>query len=109
MATHRRPGRAPLFLQGQDQVVQGEVSFGTARRVGRYDNLVSQLLKGRITPEEFDKTVSRWVPVRVEGGELPAGRYKFANADTALYLAESARELPQRRYHQLMHFDIQGS
>lgn len=106
-ATHRQGGFAPAYLAGQDQVVTVRVSYAESKRVGRYDNLVRQLVEGKITPAAFDRRTGRWVPLRVlQGGELPAGRYKFADADTALYLAESERALPDR---DRQYFDIQGS
>lgn len=109
-ATHRTGGTAPAFLQDQDQVVTVKVSYRESKRVGKYDALVASLLKGRITEREFDKRVGRWSPLAVQdGSELPAGRYKFADAATALYLAESARDLSDRQYERRMHFDIQGS
>jgi hypothetical protein len=109
-ATHRQGGTVPAFLQGRDQVVTVKVSYRESKRVGRYDSLVAQLLKGRISEKKFDRKVSHWAPLRVDrGGEVPEGRYRFADSATALYLAESTRDLSDREYERRLHFDIQGS
>jgi hypothetical protein len=109
-ATHRRGGTAPVFLQGFDQVTTVKLSYAESKRAGRYDSLVAKLTKGQISEREFDRTVKRWKPLTVQAGsEIPAGQYRFADADSALYLAESAKELSDREYHERMHFDIQGS
>jgi hypothetical protein len=106
-ATHRQGGTAPVFLTGQDQVVTVKVDYATSKRIGRYDNLVRRLVEGRISEAQFDRTTRRWAPIQVQAGsEIPAAKYKFADADTALYLAEMNRALPDR---DRMYFDIQGS
>lgn len=106
-ATHRQGGYAPAFLAGFDQVVTVKVSLATAKRIGRYDNLVNQLVRGRISERQFDRTTARWQPVQVQSGsEIPEGKYRFADAATALYMAEAASALPDER---TIDFDIQGS
>ena len=54
-ATHRQGGYAPAFLAGFDQVVTVKVSLATAKRIGKYDNMVNQLLRGRISERQFDR------------------------------------------------------
>ena len=46
--------------------VFGDLSRAEARRLGRYDSLVSQLAGGRIGEREFERRTSHWRPIRGE-------------------------------------------
>jgi hypothetical protein len=58
-------------------------SRGQARRAGKYDILVTQLVEARITPADFRARVQRWAPF--------AGYRFLADPDAVLALVETAR------------------
>jgi hypothetical protein len=116
-ATHRRGGTARVFLEGFDQVVTVQVAYRDASRLGKYNNLARKLVEGKISEREFDQKTRRMAPLNVNGGSMriggkrqaiPAGRYRFANADLALYQAEMERALPDRERN-MPWFDFEGS
>lgn len=89
---------------GQLRESRVQTSYADARRVGKYDSLLERLLDGVLTDAQFDKRAKRWVPVRVLGGELPPGQYRFADAKTARMQFQSMMD-EEREYV----FDVEGS
>lgn len=107
-ATHRPPGTAQVYLEGRTEVTRVELSYGEARRAGRFDSLTQRLLAGDITEAEFDRRTSRWAPLRVTGGDVPAGRYRFARADEVIFQYQNYADLPDEERERPW-FDIEGS
>lgn len=83
-AGHIPPGtparRAPAFLAGQATPVDVEVDKATQRRLGKYADMVDNLLRGRLSDEEFDRHWGRRAPIRARGGDVPEGRYRVSTA-----------------------------